>query len=132
MARSSRGEDARFSFWKQGFDSPTGYSSLKESQDRLYKIQCGVEQLVARRAHNPKVISSSLVPATKEKLKDTSLFNGPLVYRLGRQIFILEIGVRFPCGLQSRFTMSRAGFLLFRTMPSEFLEVLFPEMDISQ
>ncbi len=25
MARSSRGEDARFSFWKQGFDSPTGY-----------------------------------------------------------------------------------------------------------
>gem|GEM_PF-2106071 len=26
MARSSRGEDARFSFWKQGFDSPTGYS----------------------------------------------------------------------------------------------------------
>jgi hypothetical protein len=27
MARSSRGEDARFSFWKQGFDSPTGYFS---------------------------------------------------------------------------------------------------------
>jgi hypothetical protein len=27
-----------------------------------------VEQLVARRAHNPKVASSSLVPATKEKL----------------------------------------------------------------
>ena len=26
MARSSRGEDARFSFWKQGFDSPTGYT----------------------------------------------------------------------------------------------------------
>ncbi len=26
MARSSRGEDARFSFWKQGFDSPTGYN----------------------------------------------------------------------------------------------------------
>jgi hypothetical protein len=28
MARSSRGEDARFSFWKQGFDSPTGYELL--------------------------------------------------------------------------------------------------------
>ena len=27
MARSSRGEDARFSFWKQGFDSPTGYEA---------------------------------------------------------------------------------------------------------
>ena len=26
-----------------------------------------MEQLVARRAHNPKVISSSLVPATKTK-----------------------------------------------------------------
>ena len=25
----------------------------------------GVEQLVARRAHNPKVVSSSLAPATK-------------------------------------------------------------------
>ena len=27
----------------------------------------GVEQLVARRAHNPKVVSSSLAPATKHK-----------------------------------------------------------------
>ena len=27
----------------------------------------GVEQLVARRAHNPKVVSSSLTPATIEK-----------------------------------------------------------------
>ena len=27
----------------------------------------GVEQLVARRAHNPKVVSSSLAPATKQK-----------------------------------------------------------------
>ena len=30
MARSSRGEDARFSFWKQGFDSPTGYEKRSE------------------------------------------------------------------------------------------------------
>ena len=27
----------------------------------------GVEQLVARRAHNPKVVSSSLAPATKRR-----------------------------------------------------------------
>ena len=27
----------------------------------------GVEQLVARRAHNPKVVSSSLAPATEHK-----------------------------------------------------------------
>ena len=26
--------------------------------------------------------------------------NGPIVYRLGRQVFILESGVRFPVGLQ--------------------------------
>ena len=30
------------------------------------KIYCGVEQLVARRAHNPKVTGSSPVPATKK------------------------------------------------------------------
>ena len=28
-----------------------------------------MEQLVARRAHNPKVISSSLIPATKESVE---------------------------------------------------------------
>ncbi len=33
---------------------------------RDIKIQCGVEQLVARWAHNPKVIGSSPVPATKK------------------------------------------------------------------
>ncbi len=39
-----------------------------------------MEQLVARRAHNPKVVSSSLAPATQvEKLKDASIFNGPFV-----------------------------------------------------
>ena len=31
---------------------------------RHTKIYCGVEQLVARWAHNPKVVSSSLTPAT--------------------------------------------------------------------
>ncbi len=30
------------------------------------KIHCGVEQLAARRAHNPKVARSSRVPATRE------------------------------------------------------------------
>ena len=32
MARSSRGEDARFSFWKQGFDSPTGYETAADAK----------------------------------------------------------------------------------------------------
>ncbi len=35
----------------------------------------GVEQLVARRAHNPKVVSSSLAPATrKEQSEMVALF----------------------------------------------------------
>ena len=34
---------------------------------RLYKTYRGMEQLVARRAHNPKVTGSSPVPATKEE-----------------------------------------------------------------
>ena len=34
-------------------------------QNRI--LHCGVEQLVARWAHNPKVTGSSPVPATKER-----------------------------------------------------------------
>ncbi len=33
----------------------------------------GVEQLVARRAHNPKVVGSSPAPATKEKAIEKSV-----------------------------------------------------------
>ncbi len=33
----------------------------------IVKIYCGVEQLVARWAHNPKAVSSSLAPATITK-----------------------------------------------------------------
>src|SRR5699024_233071 len=56
------------------FYKETNYIFVVQSKERFYsfwseskKIQCGVEQLVARRAHNPKVTSSSLVPATKRK-----------------------------------------------------------------
>ena len=41
---------------------------------------CGVEQLVARWAHNPKVVSSSLTPATKEAwIKDLGFYIGALM-----------------------------------------------------
>ena len=40
------------------------------------KIHRGVEQLVARRAHNPKVVGSSPAPATKEPFS----FSGRLFY----------------------------------------------------
>lgn len=35
-------------------------------KDSSLKIYRGVEQLVAHRAHNPKVVRSSRAPATKE------------------------------------------------------------------
>ena len=49
------------------------------------KIHCGVEQLGARRAHNPKVTGSSPVPATKKKsavTKVTALFLFYLIFIL--------------------------------------------------
>ncbi len=42
--------------------------SLKREQEteiNLQNIYCGMEQLVARRAHNPKVVGSSPAPATE-------------------------------------------------------------------
>ena len=46
---------------------------------RVEAMQCiteyrGVEQLVARRAHNPEVASSSLVPATTKRNHPTGWF----------------------------------------------------------
>ncbi|MEY3075187.1 MAG: hypothetical protein RJB25_827, partial [Bacteroidota bacterium] len=38
------------------------------------KIYCGVEQLVARRAHNPKATGSSPVPATKKSQSNSTGF----------------------------------------------------------
>ena len=35
---------------------------------------CGVEQLVARRAHNPKAVGSSPTPATLKRIKKLVLF----------------------------------------------------------
>ncbi len=41
----------------------------------IKQTQCGMEQLVARRAHNPKVVGSSPAPATQVMKK-------PLIERL--------------------------------------------------
>jgi hypothetical protein len=35
---------------------------------------CGVEQLVARRAHNPKAVGSSPAPATTKSIEKLMLF----------------------------------------------------------
>ena len=39
----------------------------------------GMEQLAARRAHNPKVVSSSLTPATNHQTLETVKFQGFLL-----------------------------------------------------
>ncbi len=57
--------------------------SLWKVERLSFNIYRGVEQLAARRAHNPKVVSSSLTPATKsydkipqpERLWDLSLYS---------------------------------------------------------
>ena len=44
----------------------------EEYTNTVVKIEYrGVEQLAARRAHNPKVVSSSLTPATKTHITRT-------------------------------------------------------------
>ena len=46
----------------------------KNRSEEIQKIYCGVEQLVARWAHNPKVTGSSPVPATKETPEKSGVF----------------------------------------------------------
>ena len=69
------------------FDKPShnGYiSGLKINKIILkflknIKLHRGVEQLVARRAHNPKVVGSSPAPATNKK--NPHHFGGDFFYR---------------------------------------------------
>ena len=49
--------------WKSPPEAPYLQSRIRKYSN-IYRR---VEQLVARRAHNPKVASSSLVPATKKR-----------------------------------------------------------------
>ena len=65
--------------------------------NKAIKIYCGVEQLVARRAHNPEVIGSSPVPATKNPCKQ-------LVYK-GLFFMGVQLGDSFK-QFQSKFNYS--------------------------
>ena len=52
----------------------------------------GVEQLVARRAHNPKVVSSSLAPATKKTKEEQSEMVALFGFNaLGNSAFALSV-----------------------------------------
>ena len=73
--------------------------------------QRGIEQQVARRAHNPKVAGSSPAPATKQLLGEIkeSFFNPNLnamefvVYILKKQSFHNKIYIGFTSNLIQRF-----------------------------
>ena len=59
--------------WRSGMESRgLGSSSLNSGckvvlSIKTFKIYCGMEQLVARWAHNPKVVGSSPAPATRSR-----------------------------------------------------------------
>ena len=55
-------KETKYIFAPQFKKPSKAFSSIKTIKTKIY---CGVEQLVARWAHNPKVIGSSPVPATK-------------------------------------------------------------------
>ena len=52
--------------------------SLSLHHDLRKSVICGVEQLAARWAHNPKVVCSSQTSATLERRCDSSLFFVPI------------------------------------------------------
>ena len=59
-------------------------------------------------ANSKKGYTFAFALATKYRLapsKGVDSSNGPFVYRLGRKIFILERGVRFPYGLQLKLKL---------------------------
>ena len=78
-------------------------SSKSKRGTNEIKIYCGVEQLVARRAHNPKVARSSRVPATRKSQSIDWLFAFPeamKVYfqkRIGMQKERAQSGLALPC-----------------------------------
>ena len=61
-------------------DLRTFASTFKTKLTDQIKIYCGVEQLVARRAHNPEVIGSSPVPATYLNVKSLYIKTYRLFY----------------------------------------------------
>src|SRR5690606_28962984 len=64
-ALSSRVLDARFSFWKQGFDSPTGYRRSSDQHTKACKLNvCGLfvfySILIHSIIHIKKTVSNSV------------------------------------------------------------------------
>ena len=60
-------------------------------------------------ANSKKV--TTFAPAIEREILDKK--DGPFVYRLGRKIFILERGVRFPHGLPNKKAIDKSMAFLF-------------------
>ena len=74
-------------------------------------------------ANSKKV--TTFAPAIEREILDKK--DGPFVYRLGRKIFILERGVRFPHGLPNKKAIDKSMAFLFlpcfvQGMPTAQLE----------
>ena len=58
--------------------------------------------------------------------------DGPFVYRLGRKIFILERGVRFPHGLRKkRLSQNETAFFVFAKKIGQVLTSLSQNLPVS-
>ena len=75
------------------------------SKDFVLYLHRGVEQLVARRAHNPKVASSSLVPATKEDFSASGLLSLFSFSTLPSDIELISSKIEFECVVRYSFLL---------------------------
>ena len=84
-------------------------SSLKNisNNNRLlfctFELHRGVEQLVARRAHNPKVVGSSPAPATKREYVSNSIL---FFLSLYPSVFKVLSGAAHPTGNSRALTIA--------------------------
>jgi hypothetical protein len=65
---------------------------IRLSLSYIFASYRGMEQLVARRAHNPKVVSSSLAPATTNPFRNERVFLCSLLkYTRGLSVYWLSV-----------------------------------------
>jgi hypothetical protein len=74
--------------------SPMFSNKFDRARLLCYSLGAGWSSLVARRAHNPKVVSSNLTPATIQDVRDTRLpALQPEAFFLGNR----RVSVKCPC-----------------------------------
>ena len=76
-------------------------TALNKACSYKHTIYCGVEQLVARWAHNPKVAGSSPVPATRKPPRSRRLFYLTTLLCTLFMYFTPELSTRFTLALHA-------------------------------